>query len=158
MHRLSKETLQKSVRVMQIWRSSNHRRQPQSAYVRFSLRAADHVITVCDESYAVHAGAEDVQERLLQELHSTTDTAMDVTVIDQGSFAFMEFEDGQDAPQDGPVISGVQALQILPSTLACRAVHFPAIDATQQVGCHACRLNAESQCQEQLGKLGSYWL
>ena len=57
---------------------------------------------------------------------------MDVTVIDQGSFAFMEF-DVQDAHPDGPVISGVQALQILPSSLACRALHFPAIDAALQV-------------------------
>ncbi|KAK9833496.1 hypothetical protein WJX84_004300 [Apatococcus fuscideae] len=60
------------------------------------------------------------------------DAPMDVTVIDQGSFVVMEF-DVQDASPDGPVISGVQALQILPSRLACRALQFPAIDATLQV-------------------------
>ncbi|KAK9835452.1 hypothetical protein WJX74_000339 [Apatococcus lobatus] len=77
-------------------------------------------------------GAEDAQERLLSEMHASADAPMDVTVIDQGSFVVMEF-DVQDASPDGPVISGVQALQILPSRLACRALQFPAIDATLQV-------------------------
>ena len=80
----------------------------------------------------LQAGAEDAQEKLLAELHATADAPMDVTVIDQGSFAFMEFN-VQDAHPDGPVISGVQALQILPSSLACRALHLPTIDATLQV-------------------------
>lgn len=92
---------------------------------------------------AEYAGIDDAHERLLAGLHATADAPGDMTVIDQGSFAFMEFADVQDdAPPDGPVISGVQALQILPSTLACRALHFPAIDATQQVGCGTCNPGA----------------
>ena len=109
----------------------------------------------CNTCQAVHAGSEDTQEKLLSELRATTDAPMDVTVIDQGSFAFMEFDDMQDAPPDGPVISGIQAVQILPSNLACRALHFPAIDATQQVGLSECNFTCQEQLEAQVA--AGFW-
>lgn len=68
-------------------------------------------------------------------LDQNSSAPVNVTIIDQGSFAFFEY-DALDAPPDGPVISGVQALQILPSSLACRCLHFPEIGHTLQAGNH----------------------
>ena len=58
---------------------------------------------------------------------------MDLTIIDQGRFAFLEFEEQHTNPSDRPVIAGIHALQILPTSLAGRSLHFPPMNAALQV-------------------------
>ncbi|KAK9842884.1 hypothetical protein WJX74_003872 [Apatococcus lobatus] len=77
-------------------------------------------------------GTEDAKVRAGLGLLKPAAGQMDVTIIDQGRFFFLEF-DGEHVPTDRPVISGVGALQILPSSLACRSLHFPAINSALQV-------------------------
>ena len=79
------------------------------------------------------AGADNLQDKQQTELLQSLEAAVNVKVIDQGSFAFLEYDD-VDAQSDCSVISGVHALQILPSSLALRCLYFPAIDSTLQAG------------------------
>ena len=57
---------------------------------------------------------------------------MEITIIDHGRFAFLEFE-GLDASPDRPAIAGIHVLQVVPTSLASRATFFPALDPTMQV-------------------------
>ena len=67
---------------------------------------------------AVLAGTE---ERGVSRKQHTNKT--EITIIDQGSFAFLEFE-GLDASPDQPAAAGIHVLQILPTSLVSRATHF----------------------------------
>ncbi len=64
--------------------------------------------------------------------HQDSSAPADVTIIDQGRFAFVEF-DVKNETNDGPVINGVHVVQALPSSLAGRAEVFSALDASLQV-------------------------
>ncbi len=59
-------------------------------------------------------------------------SAMGITILDQGRFAFLEFED-PDTASDGPAVSGIHVLQILPTSLACQATYFPVLNPSLQV-------------------------
>ena len=78
------------------------------------------------------AGAENVSEKLAADQHGDTAKAMDSTIIDQGRFTFLKFED-LDPGDDNPVIAGIHVLQILPTSLAGRAKIFPPLDLSLQV-------------------------
>ena len=79
------------------------------------------------------AGTEGVEAAATAGADSAQKTHMDITVIDHGRFAFVEFPD-MDAAEDRPVVQGVHVVQLLPSGLSGRAGLFPTINQALQVG------------------------
>ncbi len=84
--------------------------------------------TRCDSGHA-HAGGSRLE---VDKPHQDSSAPADVTIIDQGRFAFLEFDD-KDETDDRPVINGVHVVQALPSSLAGRAEVFSDLDASLQV-------------------------